>query len=319
MKEHFGEAIEPLLDGKLVFFLGLDIHPAQRPPDVEWKPEEGYLPSCQELSAYLATKDVEGKDSNLAKAAQDFMVKKRYTYNPLRDKLDKIYKKDYLARPIHHFFVNLSKQLARISEPKYPIILTTNYDCLLEQTFKEAGQSFDLLYILPLKEHEGRFAHVHFDSKAGFSKPKTIEEPNRYPLKPYERPLIIKVNSMTNHQMIDAEGESNYIITEDYHLDSLAYGDISKQIPARILAQLKQNGFLSLGMNLKDWSIRNIFRRIWGEEVEYPSWVIQADIDEVEKKFWDLYSAEIVKVKLNRYIASLTAEIDKSLFQGGVS
>ena len=92
----------------------------------------------------------------------------------------------------------------------------------------------------------------------------------------------------------------------------MAYGGIAKQIPAIILAELTQSRFLSLGMDLSDWSIRNIFRRIWEKDQdEYKSWVIQADIDAEEEKLWSPYNVDIIKVKLNRYIANLTEEIDK--------
>ncbi len=314
-KDHFKEVVGSLLDGKVVFFLGLGINSEQRPPNAKWQSKHKYLysPSYQELATYLAGKDIES-NINLARAAQEFLANRKHKPNTLHNQLDKIYKQSYSSRPIHHLLVNLSKQLdEKAFEPKHPIIFTTNYDCVLEQAFVGAKKSFDLLYTLPLKEHGGKFAHVCFDSKEGWSDTNIIDKPNKYLLKPYEKPLIIKVNGMTNHHIITEEGkeESSYIITEDYHLDNLAYGGIAEQIPSPVLAELKQNGFLSLGMDLRNWSVRNIFRRIWGDQVDYSSWVIQADIEAEEEKFWNPYDVDIINLKLNRYIASLIEEINK--------
>ena len=210
-EEHFEEVIESLLDGRVVFFLGLDMNPAQRPPNVKWQSKQNsHLPSCQELAAYLATKNLEG-NFNLAKVTQDFAVNR--SYGPLRDKLDKLYKKSYHPKPIHHFCVNLSEQLnEKVLRPKHPIIVTTNYDDVLERTFEEANQSFDLLYTLPLKEHNGKFAHICFDSKEGWSiRAPIIEHPNKYILRPYQRPLIIKVNGIANHLIGDYRKGNYYL------------------------------------------------------------------------------------------------------------
>ena len=147
LEQHFEDVIESLLDGKVVFFLGLDINPAQRPPNAKWQSTQGnHLPSCEELAAYFATNNAEGNFS-LAKVTQDFAITK--SYGPLRDKLDKLYKKSYSSRPIHHFFVNLSKELnEKAFESKHPIIFTTR-GCL-EINIPPKNQAFRLKFELSI-------------------------------------------------------------------------------------------------------------------------------------------------------------------------
>ena len=47
--------------------------------------------------------------------------------------------------------------------------------------------------------------------------------------------------------------------------------------------QLRRSHFLFLGYGMRDWNLRVILHRIWGEQrLKYKSWAIQRDPDRLE-------------------------------------
>ncbi|MCG8606934.1 SIR2 family protein, partial [bacterium] len=94
--------------------------------------------------------------------------------------------------------------------------------------------------------------------------------------------------------------------TEDHYIDYLTRTDISNLMPVTIAAKLRKSNFLFLGYSLQDWNLRVILHRIWGERrLTYKSWTVQAEPDNLEKKFWMNRAVEIMDMKLEAYIPKL--------------
>ena len=65
---------------------------------------------------------------------------------------------------------------------------------------------------------------------------------------------------------------------------------------------------------MKDWNLRAILRRVWGEQVTtYGSWAIQKDVDTIEQAFWEKRNVKIVKIDLEEYIELLSAALDERI------
>src|SRR5204862_7716334 len=105
------------------------------------------------------------------------------------------------------------------------LILTTNYDDLLECAFKEAGEEYDVLsYIAdksPIETQESvekrktsRFRYIPYDVD-----PDLVKHPNEFLPVP-GRTIILKI-----HGAIDRSGweHSSFVITEDDYLDYLSH------------------------------------------------------------------------------------------------
>jgi hypothetical protein len=81
-------------------------------------------------------------------------------------------------------------------------------------------------------------------------------------------------------------------------------------VPVTLAAKLKKSHFLFLGYGLRDWNLRVILHRIWGEQkLTYKSWAIQLDPHEIEKKFWNKRDVDIIGVNLDDYVAELDKRI----------
>jgi hypothetical protein len=64
---------------------------------------------------------------------------------------------------------------------------------------------------------------------------------------------------------------------------------------------------------MRDWNLRVMLHRIWGEqELEYPSWAIQNDPDEMEQAVWAKRNVEILKLELGDYVEQLHAAVEES-------
>jgi hypothetical protein len=57
---------------------------------------------------------------------------------------------------------------------------------------------------------------------------------------------------------------------------------------------------------LRDWNLRVIFHRIWGEQkLTYHSWAIQLNPSDLDKRFWAKREVDILEIRLEDYIAAL--------------
>ena len=92
---------------------------------------------------------------------------------------------------------------------------------------------------------------------------------------PDERTVILKMHGAVDRANPDATWDS-YVITEDHYIEYLARTDIANLVPVTLAAKLRRSHFLFLGYSMRDWNLRVILHRIWGEQkLKYKSWAIQ--------------------------------------------
>jgi hypothetical protein len=191
--------------------------------------------------------------------------------------------------------------------------VTTNYDDLLERAFTAANQPFDVVSYVAEGEHRGKFLHRPPAGEA-----LLIERPNEYRgLSLEQRPVILKIHGAVDR---DVPERDSFVITEDHYINFLTRTDISNLIPVTLAAKLRKSHFLFLGYSLRDWNLRVILHRIWGEQkLVYKSWVIQASQQELDQKLWTQRDVEILNVSLEDYLAELNARMQGLLPSGGGS
>ena len=143
-----------LLQGRVVPFLGAGVNLAGRPDGQPSGPESGGLPNGRELAGYLAADHPEATEDgvDLLKVAQyvDAMYGEGVLYEELRALLDG----EYDPTVVHALLADVCGLLAEraAAEPergrrvKFPVIVTTNYDDLMEQALERAGLDYDLVW-----------------------------------------------------------------------------------------------------------------------------------------------------------------------------
>ena len=313
LEAHLGVVIRAIAAGRLVPFLGAGVNLCGRPPSLPWQPgQQRYLPSGGELAAYLA--DHFGcppaERSDLARICQYVAVMEGL--GPLYEGLRSLFDADYPSTPVHRFFAGLPSTLRAKGHPvRHQVIVTTNYDDLMERAYREAGQPYDLVTYITEGDLRGRFWHTPPDGQA-----RVIEKPNEYRgLMLDERPAILKIHGAVDRGSPERD---SFVITEDHYIDYLTRTDLSNLIPIPLPGKLRKSHFLFLGYGLRDWNLRVILHRISGEQkLPFMSWAIQLHPDDLDRRFWMRRDVEILDVPLDDYIAGLQQRIQQLPSGGG--
>ena len=305
LQQHYSNVINFLIDGMVVPFLGAGANLCDRPRSAVWKKEQrDFLPSGAELSAYLAAKFHCAPGPDLARVSQDVTV--MTGYGRLFDTLHDLFDRDYQTTSLHRFLAALPSVLRAKSLPaQYQLIVSTNYDDLLERAFSDAGEPYDLVTYVSDGTSRGKFVHT-----APGGTTQVIEIPNQYrALSLEKRTVILKIHGAVNRAV--PEGlEDSYVITEDHYIDYLTRTELSNLIPVTLTAKLRKSHFLFLGYGLRDWNLRVILHRIAREQrLNYKSWAIQRNPSDLDRRAWTLRDVDILDIDLGRYVASLRGRV----------
>jgi hypothetical protein len=312
VSRHCRKVARKMRDGLVVPLLGAGANLCGRPPGAAWRlGSSEYLPNGGELAEYLAhvfdAPEELGLGSDLLRVSQ--FVDATDGSGELYQKLHRIFDLDYPPGPLHAFLAELAPSL-REAGNGMQVILTTNYDDALERAFEARAEAFDLItYIVSSpKEFRGRFMH-----RPPGEQGRVIESANDYKdLNLQERTVILKLHGAVRRQL-ETWKEDNYVITEDDYIEYLSRMNLEELLPQAVTSRLRNSHFLFLGYSMRDWNLRVMLHRIWGEqELEYPSWAIQNDPDEMEQAVWAKRNVEILKLELGDYVEQLRAAVEES-------
>lgn len=306
--DHIRRVVRKMLGGIVVPLLGAGVNMSGRPAGSRYGgPHDPYLPSGAELAEFLAYAfeypQLAG-ETDLLRVAQflDVMEGSGELYQTLHE----VFNASYEPGPVHMFFARL-QPILRENGRGSQLILTTNYDDTLERAFDRVGEPYDLLtYVCSNpSEYRGRFMHQGPDD----GEPVVIENPDTITsLDLRKRAVILKMHGAVVRS--DSFDQDNYVITEDHYIDYLARADITLLLPTPIPQKLRNSHFLFLGYGMADWNLRVILRRIWGMQgLDYPSWSIQRDPDELEKKSWFDRGVDVLDFDVAEYIERLRGEL----------
>jgi len=285
--------------GSVVPFLGAGANQLGRPPDGCWE-RDGYLPSGAELAAYLAEPyGFPEEDLDLLRVSQwvDLESPRR-----LKDELHRVFSKDFRPNKLHRFLAGLPKALrARGEESCGQLILTTNYDHVLEQAFAEAGDPVDVV-AFEATRREQRFVHLRPDGER-----VAIAEPAKYREFALEqRSVILKIHG--DVKQVDRDRET-FVVTEDHYIDYLARRSIAL-LPAYLMRRLRESDLCFLGYSMRDWNVRVILREIWEEQATSTGgWSIQRHPSEIDKRFWAKREIKVLDVALEDWVDGMQEQL----------
>jgi hypothetical protein len=315
--DHYWLVTSRILAGKVVPFLGAGANLCGRPDGEPWRLGQ-YLPSGPELAEVLARRSryPDPGDSDLLRVSQyvDAVLGEGALYEYLRTTFDA----DYPPTALHHLLAALPAAL-RQQRVAPLLVLTTNYDDALERAFDARGEPYELLWY-EAKKGDARGHFIHRAEQGVVA----IKRPNEYSaLAAGERTVILKLHGAVDRS--DPKGDS-YVITEDNYIDYLTRGDISSQIPITLRDQMADSHFLFLGYSLRDWNLRVILHRMWGEQaLDLKSWAIQREqpnrkLSEIEQKLWaDRGDVDLLYIPLGEYVEKLGAELLSAAEPGQVN
>jgi hypothetical protein len=284
--------------GQLVLFVGDTFNLCGRPPGRFWEPGQlEFVPTAEEVAQHLAAigEYPYTTSHDLPRVSQ--YVATMQGSGPLYEQLHSVFDASYAPTPFHHLLAHMQSALqAKGYQPHPPLIVTSSYDDALERAFRAAGEPFDLVAYTAEGEHRGRFVHYPSSGKA-----RPIDRPNKYSHLGFSRPVILKVLGTVDRHNIEGDG---FVVTEDHFVDYLSGADVSSLLPVTLAARLRKSHFLFVGYRLRDWNVRAILRRIWGErQLSYNSWAIQPAAEALERELWRTRDVELLDTRVDQYLS----------------
>jgi hypothetical protein len=308
--DHYSSIVDKLAGGRMIPFLGAGANLCDR-GDSAWEQGDAFLPSGSELAAHLAARGrypVPG-DPNLLRVSQyvDAARGEDELYLYLRE----VFESDCPPTSLHRLLARVARLLGQAGLPQL-LVVTTNYDDLVERAFAEEGLEYDVVWY---EAKHNAAAHGRFLHRAPRKKRVAIARPNKYTGLPVvlERPALLKL-----HGCLDREsaGDDSYVITEDGYIDYLSGGDVGALIPIALWQRMTSSSLLFLGYSLSDWNLRVILNRIWGtRKLVGKSWAIQREppdpkVSSIEQTLWDhRENVDLVYCELSEYVKELEARL----------
>jgi hypothetical protein len=301
----YPEIYERVMAGKLIAFLGAGAPLYDRnPKSTPWfQRQQGrevfsYLPTAGELADYLAmrTQLPESEKGELTKMAQYYEAV--LGPDPLRERLRDIFSYAQAPTPLHQF-------LAGAAAPV--LIVTTNYDDLMERAYQERDKPYDVVVHMTDQEKVLWWDH-------------NKQEPQEVPADD----LLIELDQVSvvykMHGAIDRRQHriGDYVITEDDYVEFLTRMTRRSVIPPIFAEPFQSRPFLFLGYGLYDWNLRVILNRIqeFRGHPKFRSWAIETLSKPVERKLWE---ARGVNVYDGLTLDQFLAELEKQQGNGGDS
>lgn len=171
------------------------------------------------------------------------------------------------------------------------IILTTNYDTLMEQALGAAGVPFSVLSYLrddPGADAPGRLALQRFPSK-------DMELVQPYELKPMAEPLVFRLYGGARFPR-----GGGYVLTEEDHLDWVVrLGPQGAMLPVFVLSTLWERNLLSLGLSASAWPQRGLLRVFLERSNRPPGWAVTYRPSQIDIMTWQRYDITVFAVELN--------------------
>jgi hypothetical protein len=298
---HFPMVANAFAKGRVVPLLGAGVNLCGHPRTDVW--DRRYLPDGAQLARELATlaplPKAESATSDLIQVSQ--WVSVMAGTGPLYAQLRDVFVPEYEPTVVHEYLASLPETLRRPDGgPRHQLVVTTNYDDVLERAFAAVGEPYEVFAYIAAGEHVGKFMHY----PAGGGDAILVEVANSYLAGDLaEQSVIVKLHGALDRR---DEARDSYVIREDDYIHYLTQADLSKLLPAPLAAGLSRCSFLFLGYSLRDWNLRVILHRIWGTQLHtWRSWAIQRDPPALDQKFWEERKVELIDIDLEEYIERL--------------
>lgn len=311
----YGIIADKLLSGGVVPFLGAGASLTARDGDACFDGRSPRcLPTAGELSSWLAGKCEFPKDEtpDLAKVASYLQVQS--TRSDLIDYLRQIFSRDYPYGSIHRLLAGV---------PRPMLIVTTNYDDLIERAFDDAGKPYHL--VMHPESDDKRAGAVRW-WKPGATKPDESFTPSTLPLTVTDTTIIYKMHGSVQRSEAQREWDS-FIITEEDYISFLARMTAkSGAVPSNFMLHIRNSSLLFLGYGLRDWNLRvmlqNLRRTFAAHDkltdvddadsalaaeqgTAKASWAVQRRPSELERTLWSSRRVKIFDQDLTEFAEAL--------------
>jgi len=283
--------------GQIIPFLGAGASLGRRvPAAAAWSASTSppaYLPNGTELTEHLATRAAfpAAEPRDLAKVAQYFHVQAGRA--ALDRTLRGIFSHPYTMLPIHVLLASVRTPL---------LVVTTNYDTLIEQAFTAAGKPFDLVVHAVGTSLGERIYHRAYGATTVAKVP-----PQKLDVNLAKMSVIYKIHGSSDPS---DSTRDQYVITEDDYIDFLTRLIRKSAIPAFCAEPFQAWPFLFVGYRLGDWNMRVVLNRISSQgrlAAGIVSWAIERQPSAIEERFWEARGVNVYTKEVDEFVTELSA------------
>lgn len=295
-----------LRKGQVIPFLGSGASLSTLKPGAKWDASLAEcLPSSNQLAQHLAHKTSFPENRELlelAKVAQYYDV--IGGRDALHGELHLIFNRDYPYTSLHSFLASVEIPL---------LIVTTNYDDLIERAFSENNA---------FSENKRKYdVVVHTTDPSVGERILWWPHGESDPIQVNPGKLDIDMQSVTviykMHGAVDRREPTRdqYVITEDDYIDFLARMIKNRAIPAIFARPFQTRHFLFLGYSLGDWNLRVVLNRLEKDarrRKSIKSWAFRDKPPLLEQRFWQERGVEVYDMMLDDCVKELTSHCKSS-------
>lgn len=206
---------------------------------------------------------------------------------------------------VSDFLLNLPVQMM----PR--LIVTTNYDILVERTLEKLNIPYlALFHIMRGSKFAGRIGyHESLNMPATIVTHSQLDNFLQNTEEQRKHPIIIYKMHGTSKIKHETKVLDSVVLTETDYVDFLAE-DMLKKIPTKIIQLLRNARLLFLGYSLEDWNFRVLLHRLQKIQKQEGAegkrhWACQMDPDPVEMKFWDKRGVNLYHLSLDVFLSNL--------------
>jgi hypothetical protein len=294
---------ERLAEGRVIPFLGAGASLGGRTSKATWKKgTTSFLPTGSELAKHLAATTQFPSDhaAELATVAQYFSV--IGGRSGLQEELRTIFNTDYPLTSLHAYLASIAAPL---------LIITTNYDDLIERALRKNKRPYDLV----VHTTDTALGDRLLWTRHGELAPQEVL-PNKLAIDLKQVTVVYKMHGAVDR---DKSARDQYVITEDDYIDFLVRMMKNKAIPSIFAEPLLSRHFLFLGYGLYDWNLRVVLSRVANSldsNRQLKSWAIQYKPSALERRFWQNRGVEIFDMLLDDFVLKLAAKANPAPKKG---
>jgi len=280
-----------LIKGRLVPFLGAGASLREDSDETLSQSSSESLPSAKELADLLAREL--GIDANEIGAHSLLEVALYYELCAgrlyLQSKLRSIFLHAYRPGSLHRFLANL---------PNPILIVTTNYDRLLEQAFLAQDKPYHLVVTpIALPECEKKVLWwKHNDNRP------TIISPDELDLSLKDTSIIFKI-----HGSVDPNSDEfdSFVVSEEDYFEMAGRYFQRTLVPPCIYGHLAKSHIVFLGYSLRDIHMRHVVRQM---RLGLRHFAIAKSMSKFESYMWRALKIDAYEISIQEFIEALRVE-----------
>jgi len=195
------------------------------------------------------------------------------------------------------------------------VILTTNYDCLMEDALDKAGVD----YVAITMRKSDQKVLVRFSD--GIEDHENLSKENSEKYYPHgffmektqNLVLVCKMHGCLNPRL--QETDDGVIISDNDYVDYIEQMNSSQgAFPAYVRRIMQDKAFLFLGYSFADWNVRSVFQTIRkkrSENLQFRDFAVTSYLGEYEQQFFNTNNVGVLKTDLNTFTTGIISELNK--------